>query len=84
MSFLGILWWIAQRLDELASNPGGTTLALALWVAAAAGFALGHRRILAATFALVPLSAFVLAALRLLPWPIGSRSGLCPHSTLDW
>jgi hypothetical protein len=67
MSFLGILGWIAERLDELASNPGGTTLALALWIAVAAGFALGHRRILAAMFALVPLSAFVLAALRLVP-----------------
>jgi hypothetical protein len=67
MSVLGIPGWISQRLDELASNPGGATLALGLWIAVAAGFALSHRRILAAMFALVPLSAFVLAALRLVP-----------------
>lgn len=67
MSVLEIPLWIWGRLDELASNPGGTTLALALWIAAVAGFALNGRRALAAMFAVVPLSAFVLAALRLVP-----------------
>lgn len=67
MNALGIFGWIGERLDELASNPGGTALALALWLAVAGGFALTPKRTLAAVFAAVPVSAFVLAALRLVP-----------------
>lgn len=67
MGAMSLAGWIAGRLDELASNPGGTTLVVALWIALTAGLLLSRKRLLAAMFASVPLSAFVLAALRLVP-----------------
>ena len=66
-----IVRWLAQQLTPFAAKPGGTSLGLALWLAAALGFAAAlaapPRRSLAAAFALVPVSAFLLAALRLVP-----------------
>ena len=61
------LGWIAQRLGTLASNPAGTTLGVALWASAVSGFVFTRARTLGVLFATVPISAFVLAALRLVP-----------------
>ena len=59
--------WVAGRLDLLAINPGGSALSLAFWGCAIAGFAWSRHRVLAVLFATVPLTAFVLAAVRLVP-----------------
>ena len=66
---LAIAGWIRDQLVPFAIKPGGTRLGWLLWVAVAAGFALAtdRRRTLAWAFATVPLSAFALAALRLVP-----------------
>jgi hypothetical protein len=63
----GMLRWLGARVQPLAIDPGGTDLAAILWLCAAAGWVLGSRRSLGAVFALMPLSAFVFAALRLVP-----------------
>ena len=65
---LGIAAWIAERLPGIADNPGGTTAGITLWMCALFGFAMTRRRALAAMFASVPLAAFALAALRLVPF----------------
>lgn len=59
--------WFAARLPALADNPGGSGAGLALWIAAIAGFVFSRRPVVAALFASVPLSAFVLAAVGLVP-----------------
>ena len=64
---LARLWWIAARLPRLSENPGGAAHGLLLWGAATAGFLLTRHRDLALMFATVPVSAVVLAALRLVP-----------------
>jgi hypothetical protein len=61
------LSWIVDRIEPLAANPGGTSLAITLWLCVVCGFACTRRFTLAALFATVPLSAFALAALRLVP-----------------
>ncbi|MEO5897167.1 MAG: hypothetical protein ABIS06_15870 [Vicinamibacterales bacterium] len=61
------LGWIAERLGPLAMNPTGTTLGIALWACAIFGFAFTGRRTLGALFATVPVSAFLLALMRLVP-----------------
>lgn len=59
--------WIAGRLASLADKPGGSRLGIALWLAAAAGFVAAAPRTLAVCFVGVPVTAFVLAALRIVP-----------------
>ena len=59
--------WIAGQLGELAKDPGGTSLTVALWVGALCGLAVARRPVLAAMFASVPIMAFMLAALRVVP-----------------
>jgi MFS family permease len=67
----GTLAWLAGRLEPLAIKPGGTGLWWTFWLTAAAGFALTTRRAggraLGILLATVPLSAFLLAALRIVP-----------------
>jgi hypothetical protein len=65
--FLDKLAWVAGRLDTLAVNPGGTALAVAFWMCAACGFLFTRQRTLGMLFATVPLSAFILAVLRMVP-----------------
>jgi hypothetical protein len=59
--------WVIDRLEPFAQNPAGTALWAGLWLSAFCGFALGARPALGAVFATVPLSAVVLASLRLVP-----------------
>jgi hypothetical protein len=61
------LVWVASRLESLAVNPGSTRLWVMFWLVAAGGFALGSHRVRGAMMAAVPLSAFALAALRIVP-----------------
>jgi hypothetical protein len=63
----GTFGWLWERLAPLALKPGGTSLGLALWVAAGAGFVFGRRPHLGAPFASVPVSALLLASCRLVP-----------------
>jgi hypothetical protein len=67
MGFVDRARWIGGRLDALAIDPGGSEWPLTLWLLAALGLGLGGRPGLGAVFATVPLSAFILAALRILP-----------------
>ncbi len=59
--------WALATLEPLARDPVGTGLWITLWLAAAAGWAVGARRWIGPAFALVPLSAFVLGAVGLVP-----------------
>jgi hypothetical protein len=59
--------WIVDRLEPLAENPGGSGLPLPLWICAAAGFAFAAPRAAGILFALMPLSAFVLVMLQIVP-----------------
>ena len=59
--------WLAGRVGTLANNPGGTELWLSLWSLAACGFVFNTTRLLGAAFATVPASAFLYAALGLVP-----------------
>jgi hypothetical protein len=65
----GTLQWLALRLKPLADNPGGTTLWITFWLTAACGIGLAVRsnRPLGLVLLTVPASAFLLAALRLVP-----------------
>ena len=63
----GTLAWLASQLEPFALKPGGTGLWLMFWLSAACGFALSASRTRGVVLASVPLSAFVLAALRLVP-----------------
>ena len=59
--------WLAGRLEPIAWRPGGATAPLLFWIAATAGFLVGRRRLLGVMFVVVPLSAVLLAVLRLVP-----------------
>jgi len=59
--------WLAGRLVNIANNPGSTSLWLSLWSLALCGFAFGTARLLRTAFATVPVSAFLYAALGLVP-----------------
>jgi hypothetical protein len=63
----GAVRWIASRLAALADNPAGASWPTPLWVSAAGGFALGRFRSLGAVYALLPLTAFLLAIFRFVP-----------------
>jgi hypothetical protein len=64
---LETIGWIGQRLIPLGENPGAATVGAALWLGALLGFATTRHRLLSGMFVTVPLSAFLLAALRLVP-----------------
>ena len=59
--------WLADRVHPIANNPGGTELWVSLWVLALAGFVLSFPRPLGFALALTIASAFVFAALGLVP-----------------
>ncbi len=65
----GAVEWAMTRLQPLAEKPVGTTHPLLFWLVVAAGIALAIRSRPAMGFllALIPLSAFVFGALRLVP-----------------
>ena len=62
----GTLRWLGGRLEPLAWHPGGTSLFVGLWGLAAGGFLFGNRRF-GAILATITLSAFVLAAMGVVP-----------------
>lgn len=59
--------WLSARFEPLARNPAGSGMASLLWLGAAAGLALGRARVLAAAFATLPLTAFILGAASVVP-----------------
>jgi hypothetical protein len=61
-----ILLWLVRQLERLALNPGGTDHWVGLWVSAFCGFVLAGRH-RGPVLAALPLSAFVLGALALVP-----------------
>ncbi|HZR23899.1 MAG TPA: hypothetical protein VFA59_09955 [Vicinamibacterales bacterium] len=64
---IGALRWMLGRLDVLAAVPGDTGLWISLWVLALCGFVFGSPPLLGLVFATVPLTAFLLAGLRIVP-----------------
>jgi hypothetical protein len=66
---LGRLQWLASQTGPFASKPGGTELWGLFWLVAAGGILLTARSrpAFAVLFAAVPLSAFALAGLRIVP-----------------
>jgi hypothetical protein len=68
-SALGRLQWLAAQMGPFASKPGGTELWILFWLVAAGGILLTvrSRPAFAVLFAAVPLSAFALAGLRIVP-----------------
>ena len=63
------LRWLAQRLEPLARNPGGTHLWVVFWLTAACGIVMALRKHRAQGLMLlaVPLTAFVFSGLGLVP-----------------
>ncbi|MCC7032747.1 MAG: hypothetical protein IT179_07940 [Acidobacteria bacterium] len=59
--------WLGSRFESLAVNPAGSRRWTPFWLLAAGGFALTSRPALGMLLAAVPLSAFALAALRIVP-----------------
>lgn len=59
--------WLVGQAGGLAEKPGGTGLATLFWILALAGFAVARPPLLGLVLASVPLSAAVLAMLRLVP-----------------
>jgi hypothetical protein len=75
----GVVAWNVAQLGPLADKPGGSGLGVVFWLVAAAGlFDFGRRSRYPAAFraayALVPISAFLLTAIRLVP--MAERLGL--------
>jgi hypothetical protein len=68
------LKWLGGQFEPLALKPIDTQLWVPFWVSAACGFAFAIPRALGVFLATVPLSAFALAALRLVP--LGDRLSL--------
>jgi hypothetical protein len=64
-----VLRWLGERLTPLALKPGGSGFGGAFWIVTIAGLAFGVGQSPARwlMFASVPLSAFVLAAVRIVP-----------------
>jgi len=61
------LLWMFNRLPLLAANPMNTGFWVGLWILALCGFLFASNRALGAAFATVPLAAFALAGLRIVP-----------------
>src|SRR4029453_14759923 len=58
---------LAGRLEPFAWRPGGTHLWVAFWLTAACGFAVSSVPTVSIMVATIPLSAFLFAALRIVP-----------------
>lgn len=63
----GTLSWLTSQLQPFALKPGGAHFWPLFWLAAASGFVAGGRPRLGLVLATVPLSAFLLAGLRVVP-----------------
>jgi hypothetical protein len=59
--------WLAGQAAPFADRPGGTDLALLFWATALCGFLFTRQRGFLYIFAAVPVSAYALAAMRLVP-----------------
>ena len=59
--------WLGSQLYAFGRMPGGSALLPLFWIAVVTGFVVSRRRILAVTLVCVPLSACVLAMLRVVP-----------------
>jgi hypothetical protein len=59
--------WLADLATPFADKPGGTGLTLVFWALAIGGFLTARHRLLGLVFAAVPVSAAVLAILRIVP-----------------
>jgi hypothetical protein len=59
--------WLAAQAAPIAEKPAGTSFALACWAAAIYGWSVARPRLVGVTFALVVVSAAVLALLRVVP-----------------
>ena len=70
----GTLGWLGARFEPLALNPIDSRLWVMFWIAATCGFAFSAHRPLGVLLATAPLSAFVLAAARIVP--LGDRLSL--------
>lgn len=64
---IGVLRWLFGRLGVLAATPGGTGLWISFWILALCGLVFGSPPMLGLVFATVPLTAFLLAGLRIVP-----------------
>ncbi len=62
LGLAGNMRWFLERLEPLALNPGGTTLAIVLWTSAICGWALSLKRRMGFVMAGVVLSAFAFAS----------------------
>jgi hypothetical protein len=62
--------WLIEQLAPSADKPGGSSFGVTLWLVATAGWALaaGERRALGLVFALVPVTAWILAGLGVVPY----------------
>jgi hypothetical protein len=67
LGLVGRARWVIERLGPLANNPGGTSLPLNLWLSALCGFAFCGKPALGVALAVVPLSAFMLGGLGVVP-----------------
>lgn len=63
----GTLCWLVSRLQGLALRPAGSTWGLGLWLVAACGFVASESAAFGVVFAGAALSAFVFAAVGLVP-----------------
>lgn len=65
----GVLAWLTQQAEPLASHPGGTTLWLSFWAAAACGvaFSFRNRPTLALSWLIVIVTAWAYAVVGLVP-----------------
>lgn len=66
MGMTAIVAWLGARLEPLAAHPGGTGLWATFWLVAICGFAIAPRP-LGAFLAAVPLCAFALSIVRVVP-----------------
>ena len=68
LDLMGRMYWLFERLATIAQDPAGTSMWIALWASAIAGFALARPRPLALALATVPLSMLLFAGVRLVPF----------------
>jgi hypothetical protein len=67
--FGGTIAWLSSQLAPFTAKPGGTPVWVAFWIAVAAGIVLlmRTRLALALVIALIPVSAFAMAGMRIAP-----------------
>jgi hypothetical protein len=64
---VGSVRWLSEQAAPFAVNPGGTALPVLFWAAAVCGCLFARRRLLGYMAAAIPVSAFVLSAVRVVP-----------------